>query len=70
MTANESYSLLIRDNLTQAINMQLSHKEKKIIINCFLQFWNLYEIWNIFKKKMTLVADAFPKLRTQENVNR
>ena len=70
MTANESYSLLIRDNLTQAINMQLSHKEKKFIINCFLQFWNLYEIWNIFKKKMTLVADAFPKLRTQENVNR
>ena len=28
------------------------------------------KVWNIFKEKMTLIADLFPKLRTPENVVR
>ena len=35
-----------------------------------MHFRNLDEIFNIFKKKMTLIADFFPKLRTPENVAR
>ena len=31
---------------------------------------NVHEILNIFKKKLTLIADLFPKLRTPENVVR
>ena len=34
---------------------------KKLFLNFFLHFWNLVSILNIFKKKMTLIADVFPK---------
>ena len=33
-----------------------------------LHFWNVDQILNIFKKKMTLIADLFPILRTLKNV--
>ena len=36
-TADDKYSLLKRDNLTQPIQMQLSQKEK-IFINFFVKF--------------------------------
>ena len=35
-----------------------------------MHFPNLHEIYKIFKKKMTLIADFFRKLRTPENVAR
>ena len=35
-----------------------------------LHFWNLVSILNIFKKKMTLIADVFPKLHAQKNLVR
>ena len=35
-----------------------------------LRFRNLHEILNICKKKMTLIADLFAKLRTPKNVVR
>ena len=28
----------------------------------FLHFWNLHQIFNILKKKMSLMTDVFPKL--------
>ena len=43
-------------------------KNKKLFLNFFLYFWNLVEIWNICKQKMTLIADVFPKLRTIKNM--
>ena len=36
----------------------------------FLDFPNLHEILNFFKKKMTFMADLFPKLRTPKDVVR
>ena len=69
LTADGKYSLLYRDNLTQRIQIQLSQKQKTFS-QFFLHFWNLVEIWNIFDKKMTLIAGVFPKLRTPKNMVR
>ena len=69
LSADGKYSLLNRDNLTQEIHMQVSRKQKNFLI-FFLDFWNLVEILNIFLKNLTLIADVFPKLRTQKNLVR
>ena len=69
MTADDQYSPLNRDNLTQPIQKQLS-KKQKAFFNFFLRFRNVHEILNICKKKMTLIADLFAKLRTPKNVVR
>ena len=45
-------------------------KKEKLFHNLFLHFRNLHEILNIFKKKMTFLADLFPKLRTPKDVVR
>ena len=39
-------------------------KNKKILVRFCLHFWNLTEISNVWKKKMTLIAFLFSKLRT------
>ena len=44
--------------------MQLPQKKKKTFLNFFLHFRNLDLILNIFRKKMTLIADVFSILRT------
>ena len=69
LTADDKHFLVNRDNLRQPINTQLSQK-KNYFMNLFLQFWNLNKILKIFKKKMTLMADVFAKLRTPKNVVR
>ena len=69
MTADDKYSPLNRDNLTQPIPTQLSQKQRPFLI-FFFNFRNLHHLLNIFKKKMTLIADLFPKLRTPKNVVR
>ena len=43
--------------------MQLCKKEKKIFLSFSQHFWNVDKILNTFKKKMTLIADVFPKIR-------
>ena len=45
-------------------------KNKKLFLYFFLDFRNVHEILNICKKKMTFIADLFPKLRTPKNVVR
>ena len=45
-------------------------KNKKLFLNFLLHFRNVHEILNIFKKKMTLIADLFPELRTPQNMAR
>ena len=69
LSGDGKYSLFNRDNLMQLIQMEVSRKQKNVLI-FFLHFWNLVEILNIFKKKMTLIADVFPKLWTQKNLVR
>ena len=45
-------------------------RKKKIFLLSFLHILNLDSILNIFKKKMTLIADIFLNLRTPKNVVR
>ena len=67
LTANDKYSPLNNDNLMLAIQTQLSLRQKKTS-KFFFQFWNLAQILKILKKKITLIADVFLKLRTLKNV--
>ena len=69
MTADDKYSLLNRDNLTQPIPTQLSQKQKAFF-QFFLAFSKSQLISNIYKKKMTFIVEIFPILRTPKNVVR
>ena len=42
-------------------------KNKKFFLNFLFHFWNLHRILNILKKKMMVIANVFPKLKTVEN---
>ena len=53
----------------QTIQMHLSQKQK-LFLNFFVYFSNLYQIFNIFKKKMTLITDVFTKLLTPTDMVR
>ena len=65
-TAHDKYSVLNRQSLQDPIHMQLSQKQQTFS-NFSLHFWNLDQILQILKKKMTLVANVFSKLRTSKN---
>ena len=69
LTDKENYCLLYRDNLTQPIQLLLSQKQKN-----FSQFFSAFfkSTLNFQKvqKKMTLIADVFPKLPSPEKVIR
>ena len=43
------------------IHIQLPNKRKSFVY-FFLCFWNVDQILNILKKKMTLIADVFTKI--------
>ena len=60
MTANDKYSLLNRENLTQRIQMHLYHKQKAFsqYTSTFLEFTLPFEH---FKTGMTSIAYIFPK---------
>ena len=65
LTTDEKQYLL---NLMQPIQMQWS--KKKLFPNFLLHFWNLDQSLNILKKKMTLKAYVFRRLRTAKDVLR
>ena len=69
MTADDKYSLLNRDNLTQPIPTQLSQKQK-----AFFQFFVAFSKSTLnfehLQKKMTFIVEIFPILRTPKNVVR
>ena len=68
LTDEGKYSLLYRDNLTQEIQILLSQKPKTFsqlsseILKHILNF-------ELFQKKMTLIADIFPKLPSPKKVS-
>ena len=69
LTDNHKYCLLYSGNLTQPIQILLSQKQKT-----FCEFFSTFlkstlEFENL-KKKMTLIADAFPKLPSPKKVIR
>ena len=70
LSADRKYCLLNRANLAQPIQMQLSRK-KKLFVIFFAEFLksNL-NFEHIQKKKITLIAELFPKLRTTKNLVR
>ena len=63
LTADGNYPVQDCENFQLPIQMQLSEKRKT-----FSQFFVLFSkpnsILNIFKKRMILIANAFPKLQT------
>ena len=70
LTDDDKYYLLNSDNIMQPIQTQLSEKEKT-----FCQFFSLFLKYNFNfehfqKKKMTLIVDVFPKLRTLSKTSR
>ena len=69
MTADEKHSLLNRDNLTRPIRTKLSQKQR-VFSGLFLAFSKSTLNFEHFQKKMTVIADFFPKIRTRENLVR
>ena len=67
LTDDDKYSLLYRDNLTQPIQIRLSEKEKTFsdFFSAFLKSTLNFEH---FPKKMSLIADVFPKLPSPKMV--
>ena len=69
LTADDTYSLLSRDNSMQTIQMHLSEKEKNFS-EYFFAFLKSTSNFEHFQKKMTRIAYEFPKLGTPKNVVR
>ena len=69
LTDDDKYSFLCRDNLTQPTQILLSQKQKTFsgFFSAFLKFTLNFEH---FQKKMTLIADVFPKLQSPKKVIR
>ena len=69
LTEDDKYCLLYRENLTQPIQILLSHKQKTFSqsLSAFLKSTLNFEH---FQKKMTLIADVFPKLPSPKMVIR
>ena len=43
-------------------------KNKRLFVHFLLHFWNVHEIYNILKKKMSILAYLFQKLWTVKEV--
>ena len=69
MTADDKYSLLNRDNLTQPIPTLLSQKQKAFF-QFFLAFSKSTLNFKHLQKKMTFIVEIFPILSTRKNVVR
>ena len=69
LTDDDKYCLLYRDNRTQPIQILLGQKQKTFceFFSAFLKFTLNFEH---FEKKMTVVADVFPKLTSPKMVVR
>ena len=69
LSENDKYCLLYRDNSTQPIQILLSQKQKT-----FSEFFSPFSKSTLnlehFHKKMTLIADVFPKLPSPKKVTR
>ena len=67
LTADDKYSLLNKDKFNATNSDQIIAKTKSFFTIFYCIFEMCIKFLNIFKKKMTLIADLFPKLRTPEN---
>ena len=55
LTADNKYSRCNVHNFAQQVQTPLSQKKKNFYY-FLLHFWNVHEIWNILKKKMSILA--------------
>ena len=69
LTDDGKYSLLYRDNLTQAIQILLSQKQKSFY-HFFSAFLKSTLNFAYFHKKDDLIADVFRKLQFPKKVSR
>ena len=69
LTANDKYSPLNKGKYWQPIQMQL-YKKKKTFSEFFAWIMESRPNFKHFEKKITLIADAFPKLKTVKDVVR
>ena len=69
LTDKDKYCLLYRDNLTQPIQILLSQKQKTFS-EFFSPFLKSTLNFEHFQKKMTLIANVFPKLPSPKKVIR
>ena len=69
LPADDKYSLLNKDNLTQPIQMQLSEKEKTFF-NLFSGLMKFRLNFENFQKNKNLRADELTKLRTRKDIVR
>ena len=69
LSEDDKYSLLDGDNLTQPIQILLSQKQKTSS-EFFSSFLKSTLNFEHFQKKMTLIADVFPKLPSPKKVIR
>ena len=69
LSEDDKYCLLYKDNLLQTFQILLSHKQKTFseFFSAFLKSTLNFEH---FQKKMTLIADVFPKLPSPKKVIR
>ena len=69
LSDNDKYCLLYKDNLLQPIQILLSQKQKTFS-EFFSPFLKSTLNFEHFQKKMTLIANVFPKLPSPKNVIR
>ena len=69
LTTDDKYSLISKDKWMLTIRMQLSQKTK-IFFEFFSAFFESVLNFELFQKKMTLIAYVFPKLPTTKDVLR
>ena len=69
LSEDDKYCLLYRDNLTKPIQILLSQKQKTFS-EFFSPFLKSTLNFEHFQKKMTLIADVFPKLPSEKKVVR
>ena len=69
LSEDDKYCLLYRDNLTQPIQILLSQKQKTFS-EFFSPFLKTTLNFERFQKKMTHIADVFPKLPSKKKVIR
>ena len=67
LSEDDKYCFLYKDNLTQPIQILLSQKQKTFS-QCFYPFLKSTLNFEHFEKKMTLIADVFPKFPSRKMV--
>ena len=67
LTNEYKYSRRNMQNFLQNFQTQLSQK-RKLFLDFLLRFWNVNQVHNILKKKMSFLSEVFPKLSIPQEV--